>query len=1106
MSSISLDLKSNGVLFSLELDEPIPVEKWTLYDKNIGVSTLVRLRDEGQVVEQDDGHKLLITWQNIARLTNAELRHMRLPDAMPFALEITTKCSILDIDFRIFYGYISADRRILGVTRKGAWLQAGGNNYVLLNPLYEVVQAIDDFNKAKLTDTESRMLRWGQIAELLPDGTVVGDHHLRSMKIVVASSFELRPFVNAKGEPDFDPVLGRHETTTTTVDDEKQAFVKILNMKGQENFSHKFRSLSYVKHRYTLGDNNYVVLTPQVERVLSTVRRAQSGTTSERLDFLHNVSGYLRGAVDTDSQDSEIDLDVVFNDDGLSDRVRGIGVWKEKVVPWIKQASEPWLPPEQLGLQLGSQIVRVSHEELPLIRKRVEAAMKDGKRTVQIGDSISVPAEVNTLESIDELIRRSQPLQRPKAEKQRSYETDSHDTMQVLELIDNLETIGYQRKRKIRDAGITETVPALSTSLLPHQEEGLRWLFAHWDAGSWGALLADDMGLGKTLTALAFLSCLQKYARFQEMESRPILVVAPTGLLYNWKDEHDKHLAGNGLGHCIQAHGNTLRHIRTSAAMGRSGELDLGHPLLNTEALCSADWVLTTYETLRDYQHSFGRIRWRAGVFDEAQKIKNPGIRLTEAALAMDIEFALLMTGTPVENRPADIWSLLDRAEPGRFGTLKDFSKLYETETGVASTLTDLHHALTQPDETSSPALMLRRLKEDRIPNLPNRLVHRRIVDMPSSQAEEYARIVLDREQGHNMLKVLHHLRSVSLHPRSPDGGNLGNYIKESARLFETFTILEEIAAQNEKALLFLESREMQDFLIGALRQRFKLPEDVLVINGQVSSRARKDRVDRFQNRKGFDVMILSPRAGGVGLTLTAANHVIHLSRWWNPAVEDQCTDRVYRIGQHRTVHVYLLLAKHPRFGDHSFDLKLDSLITRKRDMNRRVLAPYASTSTDIRDLYRSIIDEASASRYAVTEDDRVDVDLLEPTAFESWVLNELSLAGYECRQTPRSGDRGADGLAYYRGTGEEHTIFVQCKHMNRDKRCGVAAVRQVLASLADYEAVGKPIPMVVSNAVGFTSPALYLAKIKGVSLVSRHSLPELRTWRKDPEKAAQDR
>lgn len=1094
MSNLAFEPTLDGLLVQWTGHESCPVEDWTLHEQGPGVGALMRLRDNGEAVEHDNGGALLVSWRGVAELTTKELQYIGLPDAMPFALEVVSDSSINDADFRIHYGYIGKGRRILGVNRQGAWLRVGGEDYVLLDPLYTIAEAIDEFNRIGRTDLESRMLRWGRIAELLPDNTIVDNRHLRSLKIVVASTFALNPFLNEEGEPDFDPVVGRCETRTTEVGEEEQVFAPVLPTAPQEQFARRFRGLSRVKHRYAVGGNAYVVLTPEVEQALRAVRRAQGGDAAERRDFLSNVSGYLRGALDT-AEDAEVELDRVFSDDGLSERVKGIGVWEDRALPWIKQASEPWLPPEQLGLRFGSQIVVISADDLPSLRERTQAAIERGDPTVEVDEGTRIPANSTTLEAIDALTRTSPPIQRPKPDGEPLEEVDSDDADQILLVIDNLEAIGFERQRRRRTPGIADSAPILRTSLLPHQEEALSWLRTHWDAGSWGALLADDMGLGKTLTALAFLSCLQVYARAKRQQPQPMLVVAPTGLLRNWQDEHDKHLSGLGLGHAVEAHGATLRQIRKRAPAGRGAELAFGQPLLHIEALKDADWVLTTYETLRDYQHSFGRVRWRAGIFDEAQKIKNPSIRLTEAALAMDIDFTLLMTGTPVENRPADIWSLLDRAEPGRFGTLKDFSALYERETGVASSLPQLQRALTQPSEESGPALMLRRLKEERIPRLPEKLVHRRVVEMPSRQASQYANIVLDPQQRRSMLQSLHLLRSISLHPRTPDDGDINEYIAESARLSETFRIIDSIAERGDKALLFVESREMQDFLIGALRRRFELREDVLVINGAVSGRTRKARVDKFQNRKAFDVMILSPRAGGVGLTLTAANHVIHLSRWWNPAVEDQCTDRAFRIGQQRTVHVYLPLAKHPRFGEFSFDLKLDSLMERKREMNRQVLAPAAATQTDVSDLYKSTMSKASTTEGGDSSESQPAVDLLEPTAFEYWVLQQLASAGYDTRQTPRSGDRGADGLAYSRMPGESHTIVVQCKHTRPEARCGVDAVREVLASLSKYDVIGEPRPMVVSNAAGFTAPAQDLARDAGVWLVDRNSLSRLRAW-----------
>ncbi len=970
----------DGLIVRMQGDPPVSVREWTsIADGSAGVGALIRLRDDGGAVEKDDGCSLSVSWPSVAGLTPGELRYIGLPDASPFAIEVVANNAIHDADFQIRYGFLRNGRRVLGTRREGAWLHAGGGDFVLLDPLYSIADAIDLFNRADEADLESRMLRWGRIAEMLPADAVVGDDNLRSLKIVVASSFELDPFVNEDGEPDFDPVVGRRATRATDVGDHEQAFDRTLPEARQQDFARRFRALSGVRHRYPAGGGAFVVLTPEVQQALAIVQRAQSGTPDERRDFLRNASGYLRGAFDT----HEFELDSVFSDDGLSDRVSGVGIWVDKTVPWIRHAAEPWLPPDESGLRIGSQMVPLSPDDLSGLLERIQSAVERGEPTVRTDSGADIPANSATISAVEALIRRHQSAQRPRT----STEPDKapvgrDDDDQILIVIDNLETVRFTRERKRRRPGISTSKPGLRTELLPHQQEGLAWLETRWEAGSWGALLADDMGLGKTLEALAFLSCLKTHSVNEGLPQQPTLVVAPTGLLKNWKDEHAKHLAGEGLGRAVEAHGGELRRLRKKHAADRGDDLAFGQPLLDIALLKDAHWVLTTYETLRDYQHSFGRIHWRAGVFDEAQKIKNPNARLTDAALAMNVDFALLMTGTPVENRPADIWSLLDRTEPGMFGTLKDFSGRYERRDAEGhAILEDLHRTLTKPAESTGPALMLRRLKEDHLATLPEKRVHRRVVEMPPFQAEAYAEIVLRGRQDGGVLQTLQKLRNTSLHPAVPGDRSVDQYIRESARLSETFAILEGVADQGEKVLIFVESLKMQDFLIGALRHRFRLREDVLVINGAVSGGRRKARVDMFQDRMGFDVMLLSPRAGGVGLTLTAANHVIHLSRWWNPAVEDQCTDRVFRIGQRRTVHVYLPLARHPRFGEYSFDLKLDSLMERKRAMNRRVLAPTTATERDVQDLYRSTMTEARGGK--VPDAPEVRVDVMERSAFE---------------------------------------------------------------------------------------------------------------------------
>ena len=361
MANLSFEPTPDALLVRMGGDNPIPLAEWTSHAAGSpGAGALIRLRDDGDAVEHPDGLSLFVSWPSVADLTSSELRYIGLPDAAPFTLEVVANGSIVDDDFEIHYGFLGKGRRILGVQREGAWLRTGSRDHVLLEPLYTIADAIDSFNQVDDADLESRMLRWGQIAEILPDEAVVNNEHLRSLKIAVASSFKLDPFVNSDGEPDFDPVVGRRETRETDSGEEEQVFAPTLPVVPQKQFARRFRGLSRVKHRYAIGGGAYVVLTRDVEAALGAVRRAQSGAADERRDFLQNVSGYLRGALEAArdevgdrggavGDDGQIDLDRVFSDEGLSERVKGIGLWEDKALPWIQQAGGTLAAPRSAG-------------------------------------------------------------------------------------------------------------------------------------------------------------------------------------------------------------------------------------------------------------------------------------------------------------------------------------------------------------------------------------------------------------------------------------------------------------------------------------------------------------------------------------------------------------------------------------------------------------------------------------------------------------------------------------------------------------------------------------------------------------------------------------
>jgi SNF2 family DNA or RNA helicase len=412
------------------------------------------------------------------------------------------------------------------------------------------------------------------------------------------------------------------------------------------------------------------------------------------------------------------------------------------------------------------------------------------------------------------------------------------------------------------------------------------------------------------------------------------------------------------LGESLKVWGRELKNLRVGE---RGAEIDLGQSTLDRGRLAAARWLLTTYETLRDYQHSLGAIRFAAAVFDEAQKIKNPGALATHAAKAVNADFVIGLTGTPVENRLADLWSIVDRIHEGFLGDLKSFSGCYEVKDAPVERLEELKSTVSQP-RADLPALMLRRMKDAHLPGLPEKSEEVRTGTMPAVQAAAYRRAVeLARRQSKgDVLRALQAIRAISLHPLEPDQAADANFVDASARWQLTFEILGEIARRAEKALIFLETIALQPVLATLIQKRFGLERQPMIINGQVAGNKRQQRVQAFQHGDaGFDTIILGPRAAGLGLTLTAANHVIHLSRWWNPAVEDQCTDRVYRIGQDRPVIVHIPQAIYPSNPESSFDRRLHQLLQKKRALSRDLLAPPAAGEQEVRELYETTIGSA---------------------------------------------------------------------------------------------------------------------------------------------------
>lgn len=980
---VSLQLVEQGWLRG---SKALPVSTW-LSDESIpGVALLRHWLDRESAVAE--ATEVLVPHAYIAELSEPQASQLQLPPAAPHALSLSSGGTLDEPEFELRYQWLRYGTLRERLERHGALVRFGDQWYRLPMSIFRLVEAVDRFNAADTSQREARVAAWEPIQEAIREATgetVRPDGYLADLQILHGAAFSLTVDIRADGIH-FDPVLfgkaghrpgdafgtdvpedGAEGESTAGIDELIDEGDSLLPPDVQEIFlRQRFGSDTTCRWAYPLQRNQYVVLDEPLRRALDVVKHKQRASEEEKRAFLRNPRAVIAEALEL-PPDSPETAGLFLETEQYAERVRGIQLWERKVLPWLAKSVNSWLP-ERLGLRVGETVVEVEPERVGDLRRGFDEAERSGAESFTFDNtSIPVTPETNTaisyVEAIAEQISPAtgdEAGAAPESAQEEETEEAAAPERFALETADNLEELGYL-------AGLSPRRPALApdtpppelldnSRLLAHQREGFQWMVRAWRQGLPGVLLADDMGLGKTLQALAFAAWIAEHHRRLASSARrgPILIVAPTALLRNWQAEHDKHLANGGLGQPLEVYGSGVKRLKRQA--GGRRDIDIGAAELDREQMRSVPWMLTTYETLANYHFSFAAIPYPLVIFDEIQKIKTPNTINTHAAKTLNADFVIGLTGTPVENRLSDLWSIMDRVYPGFLGDLQSFSSTYDADDVDA--LKSLHEKVTVGG--GQPSVMLRRMKGavDLGDALPPRETVELPADMPPVQADAYTAVIREASKS-EMLSLLHGMRGVSLHPRAP-GDLVGvteeyeRYIGESARLAQCIEALDKVRDRGEKALVYIERRDMQELLADIVRHRYRLTATPPVINGQTPSARRQAVADAFQNEgPGFSMLILAPRAAGVGLTLHAANHVIHLSRWWNPAVEDQCNDRVYRIGQRKPVTVYCPIARHPAIGEHSFDVKLNELLQRKRRMSRDLLMP-AETQRDYEELFQA--------------------------------------------------------------------------------------------------------------------------------------------------------
>ncbi|MDO8450342.1 MAG: SNF2-related protein [Rhodoferax sp.] len=805
---------------------------------------------------------------------------------------------------------------------------------------------------------------------------------------------------------------------------------------------------------------------------------------------------------------------------GYSSRVEAIGIEKPYYSPYIakKKDDEGWFPENVLPVVVyqphgESEPVAVptSSEVIDQLRKAVVTAKAKGETTVSV-PWLPKPLTIQEADGItttfsevfdDVKAGRFDPSKQGAARRQGTTASKS------LILRANIQSLDYDEPRREALLAFPKEPELPATmqpefSLLPHQREGLAWMQHLYKLQAEqhvrGAILGDDMGLGKTFQLLALMAWLIE----RDPNVEPMLVVAPVSLLENWAEEARKFFRPEALP-ILTAYGSALQPLRVPRAQidQRLRDEDGLVKFLRPNWIGAAKVVLTTYETLRDLEFSFAAQRWSLMVCDEAQRIKNPAAMVTRAAKKQNVGFRIACTGTPVENTLADMWCLFDFVQPGLLGALNDFGQRYrkpiEAKTEEETARVEELRARIAPQ-------ILRRMKAEVAKDLPNKIIVDECRKLPLSvvQRNLYAKAVESfKRRGDpahptpfkNHLGLLHYLRVVCTDPR-PYGLNvfkpepIQQYREKAPKLDWLLKELKVIKAKGEKVIVFCEFREIQRLLQHYIEEAFGIRPDI--INGDTSASAshtasRQKRIKAFQSKPGFGVIVLSPVAVGFGVNIQGANHVVHYTRTWNPAKEDQATDRAYRIGQTKDVYVYYPVVCAEDFT--TFDIKLDQLLAYKRGLADDMLNGSGDVGPGDFNI-GDVVPEAEGKDI----DERVSIDValrMSWQTFECLAGVLWTKRGFACYRTPGSNDNGVDVVALANGSGE----LVQAKTSGTDgAMLGWEAVKDVVTGEAFYKRRHPNVEFAkvcITNQF-FNEHAQKNAKLNSVELIDQIQLTSL--------------
>lgn len=981
----------------------------------------------------------------------------------PFSIHVRSSGVIGTGGFCLSYEFMLGKLHSFPV-RLGPFLVRGDRLYRLSPANFELVEVVDSFNRLNQSEKNKEVsLRCITRLKELTGGDGL-DSYLDREGVVIPQKVKVELYVEANG------------------------FVSLFpGFEGvpSEVMRQEFFRLGEIQKIYDLqtdeGNRVRVVVSDEISSILRDIQKYRMVGGATRDAVLGNVIECFSDGVNRDL------IELV----DFAPRVKGICSVPERSQLLLNTESRCWEGVSEKDVEYAAvtekplilRVVSDDNVEIPMsfkefraFSRQVAEAQAQDSAQVRFGSS-NVLVDEALIEQINEIEKR---LDRRRAggidikQEARDWQVlDIHQNFEQTSYsegsLDTIESLWNQPEipKSLRTTRINKRGQTESFQLKSHQYEGVLWLqnLFRNRLRRRGCLLADDMGLGKTLQVLTFLawSIETGYRKGLGEETppyEPILIVAPIILLKNWKTEMDGFFDHDVFSPIVTLFGPNLnQYSLDSKKMGR--ETKDGKQKLDLDRIRENRVVITNYDTIKNYQHSLAKVPWSIIVTDEAQEFKIQNQK-SDALKALKAHFRIVATGTPVENRLLDLWNLVDFMHPGSLlGSAKGFYERFEKDIGEKSTeekraLTrELREALyyDRPD-----AFVMRRDKESQLKTeLPSKIEHR--IDCPMT--ESFKRMHLDIvQQFKEGMSDMHHftlidsLKKLYLHPRLLEGprplDDIRALVEESPKFEALIKTLEDIRSKKEKVLIFTEFVELQTMLAEVLGGYFQLKIEIIsgsstVERARVSER-RQQAIDEFELKDGFNILILSPKVAGVGLTIVGANHVIHYQRWWNPAKEAQATDRAYRIGQKKDVHVYYFIITDPTAEVISFDQTLDKLLLEKRDLAKDFLIPRESVEITASEVADEVQGESKADpsirseRSLAVVKTLVDVDRLSPHQFEALIALIYRRKGLLTILGPLTNDGGADLLI----VGLSDLIYVQCKHSSCLTQQTVRAVRDL--------------------------------------------------------------